>query len=216
MASKFMDFSPSVATALKMGTPIVAIETGFFMRLPYPKNMNALEECEQAFWRRDCVPCLMGVVEGRLKAGLNKEDLDKLCQAGGGCTRGELVNLAAEKGTSAVSAGAAVALARMAGIVPVMAPGLSDTLSDLDPLCSSARLVFCGRVDPDRALLYASRSVAVVRSDEPGRIAEAYLLQRDLELTECTVAPCGPTLGEMAQAASRTALELKKRTDFTL
>ena len=216
MASKFMDFSPSVATALKMGTPIVAIETGFFMRLPYPKNKSALEECEQAFWRRDCVPCLMGVVEGRLKAGLNKEDLDTLCQAGGSCTRSELGGLAADKGTAAAGAGATVAMARMAGIVPVMAPGLSDTLSDLDPLCSSARLVFCGRVDPDRALLYSSRSVAVVRSDDPGRIAEAYLLQRDLELTECTVAPCGSTLGEMAQASSRAALELKKRTDFSV
>ena len=107
-----------------------------------------------------------------------------------------------------------MAMARMAGIVPVMAPGLSDALSDLDPLCSTARLVFCAQVDPDRALLYASRSVAVVRSDDPGRIAEAYLLQRDLEMSECAVNPCGPTLGEMAQASSRTALELKKRTDF--
>ena len=215
MASKFMDFSPSAATALKMGTPIVAIETGFFMRLPYPRNLDALKECEQAFWRRDCVPCLMGVVDGRLKAGLNKDDLDRLCQAGGSCARSDLPGLAADKGTSAVGAGAAMAMARMAGIVPVMAPGLSDTLSDLDPLCSSARLVFCGRVDPDQALLYASRSVAVIRSDEPGRIAEAYLLQRDLEMTECTVVPGGSTLGELAQIVSRTALELKKKTDFS-
>ena len=60
MASRFLDFSPPVATALKLGTPIVAIETGFFMRLPYPKNKEALSECEQAFWRRDCVPCCIG------------------------------------------------------------------------------------------------------------------------------------------------------------
>ena len=215
MAGKFMDFSPAAATALKMGTPIVAIETGFFMRLPYPKNLNAINECEQAFWRRDCVPCFMGVVDGRLKAGLNKDDLDRLCQAGGSCTRSELVGLAADRGTSGAGAGAVMAMARMAGIVPVLAPGLSDSLADLDPLCSTARLVFCSQVDPDRALLYASRSVSVIRSDEPGRIAEAYLLQRELEMTECTVVPCGDTLGELAQTASRTTLELKKKTDFT-
>ena len=80
MASKFMDFSPSVATALKMGTPIVAIETGFFMRLPYPKNLAALQECEQALWRRDSVPCSIGVVDGRLKAGLSREDMDGILE----------------------------------------------------------------------------------------------------------------------------------------
>ena len=60
MASKFLDLAAPVAAALKVGTPIVAIETGFFMRLPYPKNYTALQECEQAFWRRDCVPWARG------------------------------------------------------------------------------------------------------------------------------------------------------------
>lgn len=214
MASKFLDFSPPVATALKLGTPIVAIETGFFMRLPYPKNKEALTECEQAFWRRDCVPCCIGVVEGRLKAGLTKEDLDKLCQAGGSCTRGDLPILAADRATAAAGAGATLAIAKMAGIVPVMAPGLTDSLADLESLSASARLVFCGKVPPDRALLYASRSVAVLRQEDEGAISDAYILQRDLELTECSVVPCGEKLGELAQKSSATALELKKKTDF--
>ena len=34
MASKFLDLAAPVAAALKVGTPIVAIESGFFMRLP--------------------------------------------------------------------------------------------------------------------------------------------------------------------------------------
>ena len=216
MASKYMDLSPSVATALKMGAPIVAIETGFFMHLPYPDNLNALTECESAFWRRNCVPCLVGVVEGRLKIGLNADDLDRLCRAGGSCAFGELGILVAEVGISGAGAGAAIALAMLAGIVPVAAPSLSDTVTDLDALCSAGRLVFCARVDPDQELLYSSRSVPVIHTEEPGGIADAWLVQRDLDRPECTAAPCGSTLGELADVACRTAVELKKKTDFTV
>ena len=164
MASKFLDFAPPVAAALKVGTPIVAIETGFFMRLPYPKNMAALQECEQAFWRRDCVPCCIGVVDGRLKAGLTKEDMDTLCRAGGAAARGDLPNLVADRRSSGTGASATLAIAKMADIVPVMAPGLTDSLADMDALSASSRMLFCGKVAPDRAMLYAARSVAVLRS----------------------------------------------------
>ena len=214
MASRFLDFSPPVATALKLGTPIVAIETGFFMRLPYPKNREALSECEQAFWRRDCVPCCVGVVDGRLKAGLTKEDLDRLCQAGGSCTRGDLPTLVADGGSSGAGASAAMAIARMAGIVPVMAPGLTDSLSDLEALSASSRLIFSGQLPPDKALLYASRSVAVLRQEEEDAVADAYLLLRELEMPESAVVPCGETLGELAGRASAAALALKKKPDF--
>ena len=52
MASRFLDISAPVARALNTNALIVAIETGFFMRLPYPKNRDALAECEQAFSRQ--------------------------------------------------------------------------------------------------------------------------------------------------------------------
>lgn len=214
MASKFLDFAPPVAAALKVGTPIVAIETGFFMRLPYPKNMAALQECEQAFWRRDCVPCCIGVVDGRLKAGLTKEDMDTLCRAGGAAARGDLPNLVADRRSSGTGASATLAIAKMADIVPVMAPGLTDSLADMDALSASSRMLFCGKVAPDRAMLYAARSVAVLRQDNADALTDAYLLQRELELTECSVIPCGETLGDLAERASACALELKKKTDF--
>ena len=75
-------------------------------------------------------------------------------------------------------------------------------------------MVFCGKVAPDRALLYAARSVAVLRQDEVDALTDAYLLQRDLELTEGSVIPCGETLGDLAEKASAAALDLKKKTDF--
>ncbi|MBR6209355.1 MAG: pseudouridine-5'-phosphate glycosidase [Oscillospiraceae bacterium] len=214
MASRYLDTSPTVAAALKAGTPIVVIETGFFMKLPYPKNKEALLDCEQAFWQRQCVPCCVAVVEGRLKAGLTKDDMDKLCQTGKSCARWELPGLVGSGETAGAGASAAMAIARMADIVPVMAPGLSDTLADLDALGSSRRLVFCGRVSPEKALLFNSRGVPVLRQ-EGTAVADAYQALRDLELSESAVVPCGDTLGDMADASSAAALELKKRSNFT-
>ena len=100
MASKYLDMCPPVLASLKAGTPIIAIETGFFMQLPYPRNLEALQECEQAFYRRDCVPCCVGIVNGRLKAGLSKQDMDTLCRSGGSCTRSQIPALVGGGSTS--------------------------------------------------------------------------------------------------------------------
>ena len=143
MASRYLDLSPTVAAALKAGSPIVAIETGFFLRLPYPDNLNALQESEQAFWSRQCVPCFTAVVNGRLKAGLIKDDMDTLCQSARSCVRFELPGLVGGGSTSGAGASAAMAIAKIAGIIPVVAPGLSDTLADLDALGSSRRRSSC-------------------------------------------------------------------------
>ena len=210
MASKYLDMCPPAAAALKAGTPVIAIETGFFMQLPYPRNLAALQECEQAFWRRDCVPCCLGVVNGRLKVGLTKEDMDALCRCGGSCTRSQIPGLVGSGSTSGVGPSAALAIARMAGIVPVMAPGLRDSLADLDALSGASRLVFCGKVSPDKALLFSSRGVPVLRL-ETDELADAYLVQRELEVNECTVIPCGDTLGDIAEKASAVAMDIKRR-----
>jgi len=94
-----------------------------------------------------------------------------------------------------------------------MAPGLSDSLADLDALGTAARLVFCGRVSSDKALLFSSRGVPVLRQETAG-LSAAYLVQRELELSESAVIPCGDTLGDMAERSSAVAIDLKRKTDF--
>ena len=130
MASKYLDTTPPVAAALKAGTPIVAIETGFFMRLPYPRNLAALQACEEAFWRRGCVPCCVAAVNGRLKAGLTKEDMETLCRAGGSCSRWELPSLVGGGGTAAAGASAAAGAA---------ATGAAVAAGAEEPQAASAR-----------------------------------------------------------------------------
>ena len=214
MASRFLEFSPSAATSLKIGTPTVIIETGFFMRFPYPQNVSALEECEQAFWRRDCVPCFAAVIRGKLKAGLSKEEADLLCSTQSVCSRWELPMMFGAGKTAAADASAAMAIARLTDVVPVLAPGLSDSLADLDALASSERLVFCRSLSEDTSLLFTSRGVPVLRG-ETNELSTAYLVQRELELSEGAVVPCGSTLKEMADICCAVAVDLKKKSNFS-
>ena len=213
MSSRYLEMTPPIAAALKAGTPVVAIETGFFMRLPYPKNLSALQECEQAFWRRDCVPCCIAVVDGKLKAGLTHEDMEAICQTQAVCSRSELPGLVGNRGTASADPSATMAVARMAGIVPVMVPGLSDSVSDLDALASSRCLIFSGKLSEEKRMLLNSRGIPVL-DVEPNELADAFLVQRDLELSECTVAPCGFTLGDIAEKSSASALAIKRKTSY--
>ena len=69
---------------------------------------------------------------------------------------------------------------------------------------------FSGKVSPDKALLFSSRGVPVLRLPAE-ELADAYLVQRDLEVNECTVIPCGDTLGDIAEKASAVAMDIKRK-----
>ena len=42
-------------------------------------------------------------------------------------------------------------------------------------------------------------------------LADANLVQRDLEVSECTVVPSGDTLGDIAEKASAVAMDIKRK-----
>ena len=216
MSSRFLDMTPPVAAALKAGTPVVAIETGFFMQLPYPRNLKALTDCEQAFWRRDCVPCCVAVINGRLKAGLTGEDMELLCRRGRACSRADLPELILSGGTAGARASATLAIAKLADIIPVMAPGITDSVADLDAVCATARLAFTLDMAQDIRLLYTSRGAAILPAEDFSALADAYLVQRDLEFTASTLVPCGNTLGDLAETATGTAITIKKKTSYSV
>ena len=55
--NKFLDTTPPVAAALKAGTPVAVLETGYFCSMPYPENLQILRMAQQALWAKSCVPC---------------------------------------------------------------------------------------------------------------------------------------------------------------
>ena len=207
--SKYIEMTPHVSNSLRTGTPVVAIATGFFMRLPYPKNFQALQECERVIWSLNCVPCSIGVVDGMLKVGLSKEDMDYLCQKATAANRVDLPGLVAKRGTAAVRASAAISIANLAGIECVVAPGLSDAPGDIDALSVSRRMVFCEDLTQDIQLLYVSRSIPVL--DPLGEtLVDAYFVQQELGMSECTVVRCERSIRSMAEHACEAAIAYRK------
>ena len=59
------------------------------------------------------------------------------------------------------------------------------------------------------------RSCVPVLRQEPAQLTDAYLVLRELELSESAVVPCGDTLGDLAEASSAVAIDLKRKTNFS-
>ena len=212
--NKFLDTTPPVAAALKAGTPVAVLETGYFCSMPYPENLQILRMAQQALWAKSCVPCCVAVINGRLKAGLTPQEEDALMRHRVVCSRGELPGLAARGLSAAADVSAALAIAALAEIIPVVIPGLKDELGDIDALAIYGRMAFCSNLGSDTLALLRSRSIPVMQ-DAPGVLADTWQIQRELEAPESTLCPAGDALTTICTTAAETALELKKRTEFT-
>ena len=211
--NKFLDTTPPVAAALKAGTPVAVLETGYFCRMEYPQNLQALRLAQQALWAKNCVPCCVAVINGRLKAGLTPQEEDALMRHRVVCSRGELPGLAARGLSAAADVSASLAIAALADIVPVVIPGLRDELGDIDALAIYGRMAFSAGLSRDTLALLRSRSIPVMQ-ESAAVLADTWQIQRELEAPESTLCAAGDAMTTICTAAAETALELKKRTDF--
>ena len=212
--NKFLDTTPPVAAALKAGTPVAVLETGYFCSMPYPENLQVLRLAQQALWAKNCVPCCVAVINGRLKAGLTPQEEDALMRHRVVCSRGELPGLAARGLSAAADPSAALAIAALAEIIPVVIPGLKDQPGDIDALAIYGRMAFCCHPGSETLALLRGRSIPVMQ-DSPGVLADTWQIQRELEAPESTLCPAGDAITTICATAAETALELKKRTEFT-
>ena len=72
-----------VASALREGKPVVALETSIVSQgLPAPRNLETALRCESEIRRQGAVPATVGMIGGRLKAGLTSEELEGLADPG--------------------------------------------------------------------------------------------------------------------------------------
>lgn len=77
--NQFTDLSPEVKNALNNKKPIVALESTIITHgMPYPENVKTAEEVEEIVKSQGVVPATIAILDGRIKVGLSKEDLQKL------------------------------------------------------------------------------------------------------------------------------------------
>lgn len=75
--------TPEVAEALAGRRPLVALETSIVAQgLPPPVNLEAALRCEEAVRARGAAPATVAVLDGELRIGLERGDLERLAAPG--------------------------------------------------------------------------------------------------------------------------------------
>ena len=74
-----VDIHPEVRDALAAQRPVVALETTLITHgLPYPTNLETGQKLESIVRAHGSVPATIGIIDGRVKVGLNDNELQRL------------------------------------------------------------------------------------------------------------------------------------------
>ena len=103
-AADLLDFSSEAAEARAAKKPIVALESTIITHgMPYPHNVETARSVEEAARKMGAVPATIAVVDGRLRVGLEGQEIERLGQLSGGvvkASRRDLALVAARKGSA--------------------------------------------------------------------------------------------------------------------
>lgn len=111
---------PEVAQALARGAPVVALESTIISHgMPWPRNLETALQLEDEVRAQGAVPATVAVVDGELRAGLARGEIEALARAGPAvakASRRDLPVLLAEGASGATTVAATMIVAAMAGI----------------------------------------------------------------------------------------------------
>jgi pseudouridine-5'-phosphate glycosidase len=143
---------PEVAKALANHRPVVALETSIVGQgLPQPHNLRAAYECEAAIRKEGAVPATVAVLDGRLRVGLSRAELERIAAGAVKVTSRDLGTALARHAVGATTVAATMRVAGMAGIRFFATGGIGgvhrghpeDQSADLEELSRTAVAVFC-------------------------------------------------------------------------
>lgn len=73
----YLTYTDEVREALDRGGPVVALETTIISHgMPYPQNIEMAQEVEAIIRAQGAVPATIGIMDGRIKIGLNQSELE--------------------------------------------------------------------------------------------------------------------------------------------
>ncbi len=154
---QYLDIKPEVAQALAAGKPVVALESTIISHgMPWPQNAETAFAVEDVIRAHGAVPATIAVIGGRLKAGLEKSEIEYLAKKGQAVTkasRRDLPVLCARHEDGATTVAATMIVAAMAGIQVFATGGIGgvhrgaevtmDISADLEELARTPVLVVC-------------------------------------------------------------------------
>src|SRR6185437_4218425 len=75
--STYLTFTDEVKEALANNKPVVALETTIISHgMPYPQNIEMAKKVEQIIRDNGAVPATIGIMDGKIKIGLNEQELE--------------------------------------------------------------------------------------------------------------------------------------------
>jgi pseudouridine-5'-phosphate glycosidase len=75
--NNYLTFTDEVQAALSNNKPIVALETTIISHgMPYPQNIEMAKKVEQIIRDQGAVPATIGIMDGKIKIGLNDRELE--------------------------------------------------------------------------------------------------------------------------------------------
>jgi pseudouridine-5'-phosphate glycosidase len=143
---------PEVAAAIADGRPVVALETSIVRQgLPAPYNLRAARQSEAAIRDEGAVPATVGVIDGRLRVGLDDADLERIAAGAIKVSSRDLGPALARGEVGATTVAATMRAAAMAGIRFFATGGIGgvhrghpeDQSADLVELGRTPVAVFC-------------------------------------------------------------------------
>lgn len=158
--NKYIEFNEEVRHAIENGTPIVALESTIISHgMPYPKNVETAKHCEAIVRENGSVPATIAILNGKLKVGLSKDELNYLGKTGTQIVKTSRRDIAfnvANKIDGATTVSATMYIASLAGIKVFATGGIGgvhrgaetsfDISADLEELAITNVLVVCAGI----------------------------------------------------------------------
>ncbi len=157
MKNKHLSLTPEVRAALEDRRPVVALESTIITHgMPYPRNVDTARRVESIVRAAGAVPATCAILDGRLRAGLLPDELERLGRTGPGipkASRRDLPYLVSRGLDGATTVAATLIIAQLAGIRVFATGGIGgvhrgaattmDISADLPELARSAVAVVC-------------------------------------------------------------------------
>ena len=156
MLEKYLDIKPEVKKALEEGKPVVALESTIISHgMPYPKNVETAKKVEQILRDKGVMPATIAILNGKLKVGLNDEELEYLGKTQGvlKTSRRDIPFIVAKKLDGATTVATTMIIAALAGIKVFATGGIGgvhrgaqetfDISADLQELAHTNVAVVC-------------------------------------------------------------------------
>lgn len=156
MLKKYLDIKPEVKEALDKGKGVVALESTIIAHgMPYPKNVETALNAEKIIRDKGAIPATVAILNGRLKVGLTKEEIEYLGRAENviKTSRRDIPFIVAQELDGATTVAGTMIISELAGIKVFATGGIGgvhrgaeisfDISADLEELANTNLAVVC-------------------------------------------------------------------------